>query len=213
MALSTRFSSTCFRRSGSPLKRRWPASAGRAGRCAAPGPSRRRGGRSAAPGCPARVQREVGTDSSVRRSASILERSRTSLISPSRCCDAWSALPSWSRSTGSVARQRQAGHAHDGAHRRAQFVAHVGQEAALGAVGGFGRFLGDRQRGGAFLDQVLQVVRWRASSASACLRVVMSCTMPTTRVAAPPASRSQTRPRSCTHRKSPLRLRSRYSAS
>jgi len=49
-------------------------------------------------------------------------------------------------------------HAQDAVHRRADLVAHVGQEGALGMVGGFGRDLGDRQRRGAFLHQRLQVI-------------------------------------------------------
>jgi len=36
------------------------------------------------------------------------------------------------------AAQREGGHAHDGVHRGAQLVAHVGEESALCAVGGFG---------------------------------------------------------------------------
>ena len=43
-------------------------------------------------------------------------------------------------------RQRHVDHAQDGVHRRAQFVAHVGQELALGDVGGLGGFLGVLQR-------------------------------------------------------------------
>ena len=42
--------------------------------------------------------------------------------------------------------QRQLGHADDAVHRRADFVAHVGEKVALGAVGGFGGFLGDLHR-------------------------------------------------------------------
>ena len=38
--------------------------------------------------------------------------------------------------------QHQLGHADDAVHRRADFVAHVGQEFALGPVGLLGRFLG-----------------------------------------------------------------------
>ena len=38
--------------------------------------------------------------------------------------------------------QGQVGHAQDGVHRRAQFVAHAGQELALGDVGGLGGGLG-----------------------------------------------------------------------
>ena len=38
--------------------------------------------------------------------------------------------------------QCQVGHANDGIHRRADFMAHVGQEFALGTTGGFGSLLG-----------------------------------------------------------------------
>ena len=47
------------------------------------------------------------------------------------------------RASSSVS-QSQLGHADDAVHRRADLVAHVGQELALGAVGGLGRFLGPR---------------------------------------------------------------------
>ena len=40
--------------------------------------------------------------------------------------------------------EQQFGHADDAVHRRADFVAHVGQEFALGPVGPLGLFLGDR---------------------------------------------------------------------
>ena len=43
--------------------------------------------------------------------------------------------------------EQQAGHADDGVHRRADLVAHVGQEGALGPVGGLGGLLGLGQRG------------------------------------------------------------------
>ncbi len=41
-----------------------------------------------------------------------------------------------------IGAEQQAGHADDGVHRRADFVAHVGQEFRLGLVGVFRRFLG-----------------------------------------------------------------------
>ncbi len=50
----------------------------------------------------------------------------------------------------------QVGHAADGIERGADFVAHVGQEGALGATGGFGSFLGLLQRGGPFGDARFQ---------------------------------------------------------
>jgi hypothetical protein len=42
---------------------------------------------------------------------------------------------------------QQVGEADDGIHRRADLVAHVGQEGALGLVGGFGRAVAPRQFG------------------------------------------------------------------
>ena len=54
--------------------------------------------------------------------------------------------------------QHELGHAHDAAHRGAQFMAHVGEEDALGAVGGFGRVTTLRQFGGAGKYQLLEVV-------------------------------------------------------
>ena len=48
------------------------------------------------------------------------------------------------------------GHHHDAVHRRADFVAHGGQEVALGDVGGLGGLLGDVQVGGALGDGPLQ---------------------------------------------------------
>ena len=52
----------------------------------------------------------------------------------------------WSRysrcSAVEVGVEHQLGHADDAVHRRADLVAHVGQELALGAVGRLGRFLG-----------------------------------------------------------------------
>ena len=51
--------------------------------------------------------------------------------------------------------QRQLGHADDAVERRANFVAHVGQEFALGSIGGFGSFLGLLQLGFTLLARAL----------------------------------------------------------
>jgi hypothetical protein len=53
---------------------------------------------------------------------------------------------------------QQVGQPEHGVHRCADFVAHVGQELCLGVVGGFGGVLRQRELGGAFLDQVFEVV-------------------------------------------------------
>ncbi|MNO83774.1 hypothetical protein D3C76_750960 [compost metagenome] len=53
---------------------------------------------------------------------------------------------------------QQFGHAEDAVERRADFVAHGGEEARLGAVGGFGFLLGATQAGGAPFDPPLQLV-------------------------------------------------------
>ena len=50
------------------------------------------------------------------------------------------------------------GETDDGVHRGADFMAHVGQEGALGAIGFLGDFLGQRQFAGAGGDQFLEVV-------------------------------------------------------
>ncbi len=52
----------------------------------------------------------------------------------------------------------QVGQAQDGVHRRADLVAHVGQERALGAAGRLGRVPGQGQLGGAARHELLQVV-------------------------------------------------------
>ncbi len=54
--------------------------------------------------------------------------------------------------------QGQVRHAQDRVHRRADLVAHVGQEVALGLVGGIGLLLGDDQFGRALVDHVFQVL-------------------------------------------------------
>jgi hypothetical protein len=73
---------------------------------------------------------------------SILEKSRISLMMSSSECparfDRRQQLALLRRQLGF---QRQIGHADDAVHRRADFVAHVRQEVALGAVGGFGSLL------------------------------------------------------------------------
>ena len=85
--------------------------------------------------------------------ASILDKSRMSLMSASRCLPAAlifsrSPLNSSSCSVGGFLVQHL-GVAQDGVERRAQLVAHIGQKQALGLVGGFGGFLG---LGHLFLD-------------------------------------------------------------
>jgi hypothetical protein len=106
------------------------------------------------------VTREKSRSSSVMRSASMRDMSRMLLITASRC---WAARPGSCRGSRSAsgiggAAQGQVGHADDGIHRRAQFVAHVGQENALGAAGGFGGIARLRQFGGAGIHELLEVV-------------------------------------------------------
>ena len=67
----------------------------------------------------------------------------------------WSGSPAAVRQTGV---QRQLGEADDGVHRRADFVAHVGQKGALGDVGGLRCILCLRQFGGTRNDQFFQVI-------------------------------------------------------
>jgi hypothetical protein len=74
--------------------------------------------------------------------ASILEKSRMSLMTCSRCWPASPILSSWSAWRGQRIQVQQVGKADDGVHRRADLVAHVGQEGALGLVGGLGVLLG-----------------------------------------------------------------------
>ena len=60
----------------------------------------------------------------------------------------------YSRCSGVSARvERQLGHAEDAVHRRADLVAHVREELALGAVGGLGGLLGLEQLAGALGDE------------------------------------------------------------
>ncbi len=72
-----------------------------------------------------------------------------------------------------LALEDQFGHADDGVQRRADFVAHVGQESALGAAGGLGRLL-----------RRAQAPRRLASAA------VMSCEMPNVPTICPSSSSS-----------------------
>ena len=53
-------------------------------------------------------------------------------------------------------------HAHDRIHRGAQFVAHVGEESALGTIGRFSGFLGDGQGDRALFDKFFQMLRLRS---------------------------------------------------
>ena len=69
--------------------------------------------------------------------------------------------------------QRQFGHADHAIHRRADFVAHVGEEFALGAAGRFGFLfgltevgVGSDQFGGAGFHLLFQAIWWRSSSSS-----------------------------------------------
>ncbi|EXI84558.1 MAG: hypothetical protein AW11_03796 [Candidatus Accumulibacter regalis] len=54
--------------------------------------------------------------------------------------------------------EEQVGEADDGVHRRADLMAHVGQESALGAVRRLGCVLGVGQFGGARVHQLFQVM-------------------------------------------------------
>ena len=83
------------------------------------------------------VRRSKSSVSSSSLPASIFEKSRMSLISVSSDSPLVRTISAYSRC--SVVRprvQQQAGHADDAVHRRADLVAHVGQELALGHVGG-----------------------------------------------------------------------------
>jgi hypothetical protein len=72
--------------------------------------------------------------------ASIFEKSRMSLMMVSRDSAEDLTICRYSRcSSSSVGVQRQIRHADDAVHRRADFVAHVGEEVALGPAGGLGR--------------------------------------------------------------------------
>jgi len=75
--------------------------------------------------------------------ASILEKSRMSLMTVSRASPDVRTISVYSRcSAVRPVSSSRAGHADDAVHRRADFVAHVGQKLALGTVGGFRALLG-----------------------------------------------------------------------
>ena len=78
--------------------------------------------------------------------------------------------------TPSAAQQRR--HAENGVHRRADLVAHIGQEGALGEAGGLCGVARLRQLGGARSDQFFEWCRCCANSASAALRSEISVPMP-----------------------------------
>ena len=88
-----------------------------------------------------RRSKSIGSSSSLP--ASILEKSRMSLITVSSAsADVLTMLQVLALLGGEVGVERQLGHAEDAVHRRADLVAHVGQELALGPAGRLGRFLG-----------------------------------------------------------------------
>ena len=98
--------------------------------------------------------RRLSSTSSKRKSvfsmsslpASIFEKSRMSLMMPSSACAADLHLGQIVALPGvSSVFKRQMRHADDGVHRRADFMAHVGQEIALGLGRRFRRFLGNCQ--------------------------------------------------------------------
>ena len=90
---------------------------------------------------------------------SILEMSSTLLIRVSRCSEAGETSASRSRACGSrLSRCSSSVRAEDGVHRRADLVAHVGQERALGAARLLGRVPGARQLAGAQRDLGLELV-------------------------------------------------------
>ena len=141
MALPTRLTRTCRSRPGSPT-----SVVGHVGRDVAGqlqpllrGPAGP-GSRMASPRL-SRRSKATGSRSSLP--ASILEKSRMSLMTVSSdSADALTMLQVLALLGGQVGVQGQLGHAEDAVHRRADLVAHVGQELALGPVGGLGRLLG-----------------------------------------------------------------------
>ena len=92
-------------------------------------------------------RRLKGADSSSSLPDSILAESSRSFRSvKSRSADPLAVCrQSWTVGSSRL-RQCHVDHAQNGVHRRAQLVAHVGQELALGDVGGLGGFLGSLQR-------------------------------------------------------------------
>ena len=108
-------------------------------------------GPSAAPAAPAifmrlaaaasRRSKSAGSSSSLP--ASILEKSRMSLMTASRASAPTRTISEILALLGrQLGVEQQLGHADDAVHRRADLVAHVGQELALGPAGGLGGLLG-----------------------------------------------------------------------
>ena len=125
---------------------RWPA--GRPGRAIRPGRALFRAAgaanRSNAPSTHSRRSKRLVSSSSLP--ASILEKSRMSLMMVSRASLLVRIVSAKSRCSSSrVVLQQQPGHADDGVHGRADFVAHVGQESALRFVSGNCGLPGDAQ--------------------------------------------------------------------
>ena len=138
IALPRRFMRTWRSRSGSPT--RASGTSGRDGRPRAPAPSPRPGGRAVriASSTVSRGRNRIGSRSSLP--ASILEKSRMSLIRPrsdvGRRPDHLEVL-ALGRGRGPVSRARSVMPMMR-VHRRADLVAHVGQELALGPRGRLG---------------------------------------------------------------------------
>ena len=142
-ALPSRLISTCRSLRSSPTTR---ATARRPRlRRAGPGPSARTCWRNMAARSRSSPFRSKATAAASARPASIFDRSSTSSISPSR----WLPLlrivataPRAGPAAGAASRSQDLRVAEDRVHRRADLVAHVRQERALGPVGGGGLFLG-----------------------------------------------------------------------
>ena len=92
-------------------------------------------------------RRSKSTFSSSSLPASILEKSRMSLMMPSRFLPERCTVSAYLRCVlGQPGFQQQLGHAQHAVHRRADLVAHAGEERALRVVGRFGRFARQAQR-------------------------------------------------------------------
>ena len=88
-------------------------------------------------------RREKGIGSRLSLPASILEKSRMSLMTVRSESAELLTRPRYSRCRGvKLGVEGQLGHADDAVHRRADLVAHVGEKLALGPAGGLGGLLG-----------------------------------------------------------------------
>ena len=103
------------------------------------GPSRRPRGATSSSADSTHSRRSNGARSRSSRPASILEKSRMSLMMASSASPlAGSSRRSRAARASSSRVEQQPGHADDGVHRRADLVAHGGQERALGLRGRLG---------------------------------------------------------------------------